>query len=406
MKKLFFKYVLFACILIPANTVIAKEHKAEKQQDKQEQEHKTKKKEKGKEEKKEEKEEKINYKPQIEGAVKAKVEISTYTGEHRFNVRNSRFGIFGNITRQMAYKIQVDFSNEGKISILDSYAEYKLKSFSLRLGQQQYSFSTDLSRGPSTNMFANRSFISKYITSYYGEEISNGKITDVVKTIGSRDIGALFSYKPTELPLAFYAGIFNGSGINNPEWSDNVNFVAKIVAGKDKGFGAAVSYYGGRTPNHSQVITKPGNILETETCSNPLEMVGAELRYAGDRYLIEAEYAQRWLQQAADHVITAAHVQGYYKFPLPKNIFADHIAPIARWDMGDNIDYLNLDTKRREAFSANRITAGVNIGLAKKLLRSEIRLNYEKYFLKKRPSDFSTNPLLQDKFTIEIVAAF
>ena len=67
---------------------------------------------------------------------------------------------------------------------------------------------------------------------------------------------------------------------------------------------------------------------------------------------------------------------------------------------------LNSDTRRRELFDANRITAGINLGFSTKLVRSEVRLNYEKYLLKERPSDFAVNKLLHDKFTLEIVASF
>ena len=77
-----------------------------------------------------------------------------------------------------------------------------------------------------------------------------------------------------------------------------------------------------------------------------------------------------------------------------------------RWDLGNGVDYLNSDTRRRELFDANRITAGINLGFSTKLVRSEVRLNYEKYLLKKRPSDFAVNKLLHDKFTLEIVASF
>ena len=55
---------------------------------------------------------------------------------------------------------------------------------------------------------------------------------------------------------------------------------------------------------------------------------------------------------------------------------------------------------------ANRITVGLNVGFGKKLIRSEIRFNYEKYLPGRKPSDFARNKLLHDKFTIEVVAAF
>ena len=105
-------------------------------------------------------------------------------------------------------------------------------------------------------------------------------------------------------------------------------------------------------------------------------------------------------------MMATAQVQGYYRFQLPKSPMIDYIAPIARWDMGNNVDYLNVQNNLRETFSANRITVGVNFGFGSKWIQSEIRLNYEKYLLREQPSDFWGNKLLHDKFTLEVVASF
>jgi hypothetical protein len=135
--------------------------------------------------------------------------------------------------------------------------------------------------------------------------------------------------------------------------------------------------------------------------------VGAELRYVKGGFFVEGEYARRYLGVgAAREVMTTALVHGYYKIDLPENSFADHLAPILRWDVGNDVDYLNTDARRREVFDANRITVGLNVGFGEKLIRSEIRFNYEKYLPSRKPSDFARNKLLHDKFTIEVVAAF
>lgn len=351
--------------------------------------------------------EKISYLPKIDGAVKAKVEFDINGGAYRFNVRNSRFGVRGNVSRNMTYRIQVDFSNEGKLSILDSYVGYQIGGLLMTLGQQQYHFSTDLDRGPSTNMFANRSFLAKYLTSYFGSEVSGSQIKDYVRTLGSRDLGLLFRYDfRLGVPFRAYAGLFNGSGSNNPEWNNHVNVIGRIEAGGPEGVRGSVAYYDGYAPLHLRVREEAGE-MKTEKFDQRMRMVGFELRYVRGNFFAEGEYARRYLGLGrASEVMTVAQVHTYYKIGLPEKAFANHIAPIVRWDMGNNVDYLNTGTDRRQAFSANRITAGINIGFGEKLIRSEVRLNYEKYLLKKRPSDFADNRLLHDKFTIEVIAAF
>lgn len=349
----------------------------------------------------------VSYVPKIDGAVKVKLEVDLQDAAYRFNVRNSRFGVRGNVSKSMYYRIQVDFNNEGKISILDSYVGYTIGGFDAKLGQQQYHFSTDLDRGPTTNMFANRSFLAKYLTSYYGSEVSDGKIVSYVKTLGSRDLGLSMSYRfKTKVPLNLIAGVFNGSGTNNPEWGKRVNLMGRIELGGDKGLQGSVAYYHGYSPQHVKVEEQNGTFV-TEDFEQKLRMVGGELRYTRGGLLLEGEYARRYLcMEGATAMMATALVQGYYRFQLPKCPTIDYIAPIARWDMGNNVDYLNVQNKLRETFEANRITVGVNIGFGTKWIQSEIRLNYEKYLLKEQPSDFWGNKLLHDKFTLEVVASF
>ena len=350
---------------------------------------------------------KVSYVPTVDGAVKVKLEFDLNSGEYRFNVRNARFGVKGNVSRNMFYRIQVDFSNEGNISILDSYVGYRTGGFDVRFGQQQYHFSSDLDRGPTTNMFANRSFLSKYLTSYYGSELSGGEVVGYTRTLGSRDLGLMLSYGfRTGVPLKAYAGVFNGSGINNPEWGKKVNAIGRLEIGGSEGLRGSVAYYDGYTPLHLKVKEADGG-RSTEQVQTRMQMAGLEMRYVKGPFFIEGEYARRYLDMGdAREVMTAALVHSYYEIRLPEKAFASYVAPIVRWDLGNNVDYLNTEVKQREAFDANRITLGVNVGFGEKLIRSEIRLNYEKYLFGKKPSDFSTNRSLHDKFTIEVVASF
>lgn len=326
----------------------------------------------------------MSYQPELFGAVRAKYEQSTETGIHRFNVRNSRLGVKGLTSEYMRYAIQIDFNNEGKVSILDSYVAFMRGNFELSLGQQQYHFNADLDRGPSSSLFSNRSFLSKYLTTYYDPTDQS------VSTIGSRDIGAVASYKfQTKIPILLSAGLMNGSGANNPEWSKNVNFVSRLAVGAKRGFQAAASYYYGYTP------------LDQE-----IEMYGAELRYAGKDYLIEAAFAERMLQQDGEKVATAAHVHGYHIFHLDDKCMIDHIAPHLRWDMGYGIEFVNQQDYTIDRYDANRLTVALNIGLAKKWIGSEIRLSYEEYMVGTSHTDAAVNPLLQDKYTIEFITSF
>ncbi len=327
----------------------------------------------------------VDLTPQLFGSVRAKYEQSTESGEHRFNVRNSRLGVKGYTSQYMSYAMQIDFNNEGKVSILDSYATFELSNFKVSLGQQQYHFNADLDRGPSSSLFSNRSFLSKYLTTYYDPSAND------VSTIGSRDIGVILSYKlPTELPISFTGGLMNGSGANNPEWTQTTNYVGRVAVGGSSGLQAAGSYYYGETPLQQEII-----------------MYGGELRYAGQNYLVEAAFAQRLLEQDGTKTLTAAHIHGYRKFSLTSHSsIIDHIAPHLRWDMGNGIEFENQFDGLIDRYDANRITVALNIGLAKKWIGAEIRLSYEEYIVGTSHTDAAINPLLQDKYTIEFITSF
>ncbi len=349
---------------------------------------------------------KVDLTPKLFGSVRVKYEQSTINNEHRFNVRNSRLGVKGFVSEHMRYAMQIDFNNEGKVSILDSYVTYVAHDFEFSLGQQQYHFSRDLDRGPSSSLFSNRSFLAKYLTTYYKSSLSNGGVSESVSSIGSRDIGAMVGYKaPIDFPISATAGIFNGSGINNPEWGNTVNFVGRLVLGAEDGFSVSGSYYYGSTPVNSHVVSIE-NVNTSVNFTQSIRMYGAALRYATDDFLVEAEFGQRDLYDTEKHVLTAAHVHGYKKFFLPKKYVVNHIAPHLRWDIGNGIEFIDQISHNLDRYDCNRITAAVNIGLSDKWIGSEIRLAYEEYIVGSNHTDKWVNPLLHDKFTIEFIASF
>lgn len=326
------------------------------------------------------------YKPELYGLVKARFETALESGDMRFSVRNTRLGVRGAVSRNMKYAIQMELNSQGSFSVLDTYATYSLGGLNLSLGQQQYRFSTELNRGANT-YFTNRSFVGKFTSNFHSDSPA-----PVVDAIGARDIGFMADYRfNISLPVTIHAGLFNGRGVNDPQWQNHVNFVSRVDVGGEMGLRVSGSYYTGKT-----------------RFNNPLNMWGAEARYVTDRLILESEVAMQylWLGPEAD-VMTVGVVNAMYSFPLPENSYAKSITPQLRWDIGDNIAFMNKAAiPEIESFSGQRITGGLVIGLTDRLVKSELRFNYEHYFLREKPTDYSTNPLLQNKFTIEFFARF
>ena len=60
--------------------------------------------------------------PKIHGTIRSKYEYQTTMGAGRFEVRNARVSVTGNVLPIVAYKAEIDLSDEGSIKMLDAYA--------------------------------------------------------------------------------------------------------------------------------------------------------------------------------------------------------------------------------------------------------------------------------------------
>lgn len=298
--------------------------------------------------------------PDIDGIIKTKVEYDLNNSMVRFEVRNARFGAKGKINDFMSYKIELDLSDEGKMKMLDAYVRFTpLKNLDFFMGQRKIPFSTDYMRNPAENIFANRSFLAKYIND------------------GMRDIGFYAEYKlPVTLPVDILVGAVNGTGNNNPQWISRPNMVSRVIIGPETGIRAAGNIYYGEAEYKDH-----------------LAMFGGELRYTNGKFFIESEYISRnW----TDTLDTRVHDDGlylhsYYNFRTDSKL-VQIITPTARWDfIGKSVFGNEVD--------ASRLTLGVNFGFEQKQFYSEIRLNYENYIK-------SSLPIHTDKLTLEFIARF
>ncbi|MFO7621352.1 MAG: porin [Bacteroidales bacterium] len=300
------------------------------------------------------------YFPDLFGILKTKVEFDLNNSLMRFEVRNARFGATGKINNYMSYKIEIDLSDEGQMKMLDAYVKFTpVNNLGFYLGQRKIPFSTDYMRNPAENIFANRSFLSKYIND------------------GMRDIGFYTEYKiPGEIPVYLLVGAVNGTGNNNPQWISKPNLAGRITIGPDKGVRVTGNLYYGEAPDREK-----------------LAMIGGEFRYSNGAYFIESEYIRRsWtdtlsLNQHDDGL----YIHSYYNF-IREDKMICMVSPVARFDLIGNSVFSNV-------VDASRLTLGVNIGFEPRQFYSEIRLNYENYFR-------SSLPIHTDKLTLEFIARF
>ncbi len=332
------------------------------------------------------------FTPKVYGTVMSTFNASTHNGYARFNVRNSRFGVKGNASRDFSYSVQVDFSNQGSVAILDSYIKYNGNRLSVMFGQQTINLSEDMLRGPSSCLFSSRSYAAVSSLSYLAGDGSDFSISNM----GSRDLGIYAYYKILDdgcVPITLGAGLFNGNGANHPDWDSTLNFTTRLILGNVKsGFSAGGSLYTGK------------NLV-----SQDINVWTGEARFVNKNVMVETTYQQRRIKSSKSDldILQVANIQGYYKFFTPDNKMFDYIAPLLRWDVGDNVDYLLLETTDLvRKLDSHRLTAAVNFHFKGEKLRSRMSIGYEKFFMKKAPADMEYNTLMHDKFTMTFIGSF
>ena len=312
-----------------------------------------------------------DYLPEIHGTIRSKYEYQTTMGAGRFEVRNARISVTGNILPIVAYKAEIDLSDEGQIKMLDAYARlFPIQGFTVTAGQMRVPFTIDAHRSPHQQYFANRSFIAKQV----------GNVRDVGLTLGY----AL----PTDMPVTIEGGLYNGSGLTNQKvWHKEINYSAKAQFLLTKGMNLTLSVQS----------------IQPEEIRMQSYDIGAY--YEFDRFHIEGEYLYKQYSDNAFEDVQAVNTFVNYDLPLRK-VF-NKISFLLRYDMmTDQSDAKTTDSETGELvitdYKRQRLTGGVTFSLSK-AFRTDLRLNYEKYFYAKNSIAKESE---QDKVVLELMIRF
>ena len=320
---------------------------------------------------------KVDRTPKIHGTIRGKYEYQTEEGEGRFQVRNARVSIEGNVTKVVSYKAEIDLSDEGQIKMLDAYTRLKpVRGLDFTIGQMRLPFTIDAHRSPHLQYFANRSFIAKQV----------GNVRDVGATLGySFNVG---------FPIKLEAGMFNGSGLTDQKdfWTNNINFSAKAQFFLPRGFNITLS---------TQKI-KPDNV--------GIMMYDAGAYYHAHGWHVEAEYLYK---HYSDNAFDAVHsVDAFVSYDIPlRKCFFKKISPLVRYDyMSDHSDGMRYVDGEEDTsgslvindYQRSRLTGGVTLSLDLPFI-SDIRLNYEKYFYREGAI---AKPSERDKIVVEFMTRF
>lgn len=313
----------------------------------------------------------------IHGTIRSKYEYQTSEGEGRFEVRNARISVDGNLSPIISYKAEIDLCDEGKIKMLDAYTRLKpMQGLQFTIGQMRVPFTIDAHRSPHQQYFANRSFIAKQV----------GNV---------RDVGAALGYSLNAgFPIILEAGLFNGSGLTNQKdfWTKSINFSAKAQMLLPGGFNLTLSTQKIK-PDHVNVM-----------------MYDAGAYWHAKGWHVEAEYLYKHYAHDAFKAVHAFDSFISYDIPSGKGPIR-YVTPLLRYDyMSDHSDgtrYLNGKADKSGTLIVNdsqrsRLTGGVTLSLKKPFV-SDIRFNYEKYFYKDGGIPHTSE---KDKFVVEVMTRF
>ena len=322
------------------------------------------------------------YVPKITGVIRARYEVATENGMGRFQVRNARLQVQGNVGPVFDYYINTDFCDRGKVKILDAWGQGHLGyGVSVRLGQFRQPFGMDSFLGPTTYLFNNRSFIGKYMSNV-------------------RAVGAQVQYTATGFPATVAAGIFNPKDMSDhSEWTHQYAYAARLIL----------------SPGPLKLYTGIQSEIPDSVRFN-LWNLGAHLEVG--QLTLEAEYMNEHYTNQAHKACHGWLAVANYYVPVKWGDF-NRISFQARFD-----GMTGYSTGKRSAVTTtgsdgvekteyklitdqpgrNRLTVGTTLSsiIAKRLF-TDIRLNYEKYFYR---HDAVYDPTDGDRLSLELILSF
>lgn len=312
----------------------------------------------------------ISYIPQVHGTLRGRLEVSTVESSYRFQLRNARVSIGGNIAPWADYFVQADFCDRGSIKFLDGWARIRpFKGFSFQAGQFRMPFGVAPFRGPHTYYFANRSFIGKQICNY-------------------RAVGAKAAYTLPSTPLTVEAGVFNPGKIgDHTPWNKSLAFAGKATY---------------KTGN----MSFSAGYMSISPDSARTQLADGAVTWTSGRWMVEGEYMYKHYNRDRHRDAHAYNIIGNYAMPIKAGIF-NRLSFQGRFD-GMTDHSTSVRDKSGNLISdnpaCNRVTGGVTLSYVRtKNMFVDIRANYEKYFYHRDVRPTAENG---DKLTVELVVRF
>ncbi|MCH5222247.1 MAG: hypothetical protein J1F05_08010 [Muribaculaceae bacterium] len=292
-----------------------------------------------------------SYKPVFNGEVLAYYRYSAATGDSRFQVPNARLSAGGYVFPFLDYFVQVDFCENGKIKLLDTYARVRpLKNLYIYAGQMRVPFSVESSRQPYMYHFADVG-----LTAQFGN---------------LRSVGVKVGYTIPGTALYAEGGLFNATDkSDHTQWNTcltygiKANYTLKFGLKPEIAFMSSVpdlSYFGVRVNQYNASLS---------------------WKYKG--LFVEGEYVYRTYAHEYHKASHAYSVFADYAFVVRSRMI-DAFSIQARYDgitdASDGSVYMGGNSLLITNMPARqRITVGVKFLRTLGPLNASFKINYERY---------------------------
>lgn len=289
----------------------------------------------------------VNYMPEFHATLKPRVEFDADNGAARFQVRNARLGALGNITKELSYKLEVDFCDRGKIKVLDAYAGLQvIKGLQFQLGQIVIPFGIDAPRANFDYIFGDLSYVGLF----------NGAI---------RGCGAKINYTIPKTGLNLSGSVYN-------------NYEMTVQNVWQKSMSAAVE---GR---YSIGPITP--VVGFETCVPDevrINSLDCALLFTRGRWQVEGEYMMKHYASNSFKTAHAYNVLARYTMPVRVGVF-NRLTFQGRFDGMTDYSDGTRDSKGRLITSgteSKRASIGTTLGYSKGQFLTYLRLDYYHTFI-------------------------
>ncbi|MBP3537634.1 MAG: hypothetical protein J6J93_08875 [Muribaculaceae bacterium] len=274
------------------------------------------------------------YIPKFHGVMRTYYEWSTATGKSRFEVNNARLNAGGYILPKADYFLQVDFCNNGKITLLDAYARlYPAEGLQIYAGQCRVPFSVESSRAPEKYHFASVGLVA---------ELGN-----------LRSVGVKAGYTIPKSSVYLEGGVFNGTDrSDHTQWNSQLTYSIK-----------ANCTYAGFRPEVAFMSRVPGGQDDVPRFNQG----NVSLSWTLGGFMIEGEYIRR------EYTGSDASAEAW-------DVFADYGFDVD-WKLAKRLSFqARYDGVTTADIERKRITIGTTARYSCQNAFIDFRINYEQYF--------------------------